>query len=158
MAALTIRRAMPADLPAVVAMLADDRLGEAREDASEPLHPGYRAAFDTINASPNDALYVAEAGGAEAGGALVGCFQLTFLPGLSQRGAWRGQIEGVRVSAGSRGTGLGGQMIGWAVERCREKGCRVVQLTTNAVRTDAQRFYRSLGFKGSHVGMKLDLP
>ena len=153
MAALSIRPAEAADLPAIVAMLADDRLGAAREDASEPLHPGYRAAFDAIGVNPNDALYVAE-----AGGALVGCFQLTFLPGLSQRGAWRGQIEGVRVSAGSRGTGLGGQMIAWAVERCREKGCRVVQLTTNAVRTDAQRFYRSLGFKGSHVGMKLDLP
>ena len=152
MAPLIIRPAAADDLPGIVAMLADDRLGVAREDASEPLDPAYRAAFDAIAANPDDALYAAL-----LDGALAGCFQLTFLPGLSQRGAWRGQIEGVRVVAGRRGAGLGRQMIGWAVERCRERGCRVVQLTTNAVRTDAQRFYRSLGFKDTHVGMKLDL-
>ncbi len=151
-AVLTVRPAVRADLPAVVAMLADDTLGRAREVVSEPLDPAYGAAFDAIAASPHNELLVAE-----LQGQAVGCFQLTFLPGLSNRGAWRGQIEGVRVAAGHRGTGLGRQMIAWATERCRARGCAVVQLTTNAVRTDAQRFYRSLGFEGSHLGMKLDL-
>ena len=152
MAALTIRPAVAADLPAVVAMLADDRLGQGREDASDTLHPAYAAAFEAIGASPNDELLVAE-----LDGAVVGCFQLTFLPGLSNLGAWRSQIEGVRIASDRRGAGLGRQMILWAIERCRARGCRMVQLTSNAVRTDAQRFYRSLGFEASHVGMKLSL-
>ncbi len=152
MADVTVRRAAAADLPDVVAMLADDQLGQARETAGATLLPAYRAAFDAIEANPNDALLVAE-----LDGAVVGCFQLTFLPCLSNRGAWRGQIEGVRVGAAWRGSGLGRQMMRWAVERCREKGCGSVQLTTNAVRTDAHRFYRSLGFEGSHLGFKLTL-
>ena len=150
--ALTIRPASAADLPAIVAMLADDSLGQLRESPGASLHPGYLAGFQAIQASPNDELHVAE-----LDGALVGCFQLSFLPGLSNRGRMRGQIEAVRVASAQRGAGIGRQMITWAVERCRSRGCGLVQLTTNAVRTDAQRFYRSLGFEPSHVGMKMTL-
>ena len=82
---------------------------------------------------------------------------MTFLPGLSHRGAWRGQIEGVRVAGPLRGSGIGRQMLAAAIELCRARGCLTVQLTTNAARTDAQRFYVSLGFQASHVGMKLTL-
>ena len=149
---LTIRPAVAADVPAVVAMLADDRLGQLRDAPGASLHPGYLAAFHAIGESPNDELYVAEMDGAPAG-----CFQLTFLPGLSSQGQLRGQIESVRVASALRGAGIGRQMIAWAIERCRAKGCGVVQLTTNVARTDAQRFYRSLGFEASHVGMKLKL-
>ncbi len=150
--AVTMRRATRADLPAVVAMLADDMLGRAREVVSDPVDPRYAAGFDAIEASANDMLAVAE-----QDGVVVGCLQLSFLPGVSHLGAWRGQVEGVRVAAGLRGSGVGRLMLGWAIDRCRERGCGTVQLTTNAARGDAQRFYVSLGFTASHVGMKLTL-
>lgn len=149
MSELLFRRATAADVPAIVTLLADDVLGAARE---APGDPAYDDAFAAIEASPNELLAVAE-----RDGRVVGCLQITFLPGLSHRGAWRGQIEGVRIAAGERGSGLGRRMLAWAVEQCRARGCRMVQLTTNKTRTDARRFYESLGFRASHEGMKLDL-
>ena len=152
MADLIFRTASRADLPAIVAMLADDVLGQARERLGDTLDPAYEAAFDAISANSNDRLVVAE-----QCGRVVGCLQLTFLPGLAQMGSWRGQIESVRVAGDRRGGGIGRQMIAWAIGECRAKGCGMVQLTTNATRADAARFYVSLGFKPSHIGMKLDL-
>jgi len=149
---LTIRDATPADLPAIIAMLADDPLGKARETASDPVEPAYSHAFDAIVADPNQRLIVAE-----QHGAIVGTLQLSFLPGLSYRGAWRGQIEGVRVASDQRGSGLGTQLINWAIDLCLARDCRFVQLTTHNLRTDAHRFYDRLGFVQSHAGMKLDL-
>jgi ribosomal protein S18 acetylase RimI-like enzyme len=146
------RRATREDLPAIVALLADDMLGKTREVLSDPLDARYVAGFEAIEANPNDMLAVAE-----IEGRVVGCLQLTFLAGVSHLGAWRGHVEGVRVDASLRGSGIGRQMLGWAIEQCRAKGCKTVQLTTNAARTDAQRFYKALGFEGSHVGMKLTL-
>lgn len=145
------RPATAADLPAIVAMLADDMLGAARE--GDPDDPAYRAAFAAIMADPNELLAVAEIDGAPAG-----CLQIGFIPGLSRKGAWRGQIEGVRVAAPWRGRGVGAAMIRWAVEQCRARGCATVQLTTDKRRTDAHRFYARLGFVASHEGMKLSLP
>jgi GNAT superfamily N-acetyltransferase len=133
-------------------MLADDALGAAREDARLPLDPGYIRAFAAIAADPNQMLAVAE-----EDGAVVGTLQLTFIPGLSYKGAWRGQIEAVRVAASRRGQGLGARMIRWALDECRARGCRLVQLSTNMSRTDAHRFYERLGFSRSHFGYKLDV-
>ena len=152
MADVIFRPATRADLPAIVAMLADDMLGQSREVITDPIDPRYLAGFDAIEANPNETLVVAD-----QGGRVVGCLQLTFLPGISHLGAWRGQVEGVRVAADLRGSGIGRQMLGWAVGQCRAKGCTTVQLTTNTARVDAQRFYKTLGFKASHVGMKLTL-
>jgi GNAT superfamily N-acetyltransferase len=152
MIALHVRDAAKADLSAIVRLLADDENGRLREDASEPLEPRYHAAFDAIEADPHQRLLVAE-----LDGAIVGTFQLSFLPGLSFRGAWRGQIEAVRIASDQRGQGLGKQMISWAVERCRERGCNMVQLTTKATRQRAHAFYEQLGFTPSHIGMKLHL-
>jgi GNAT superfamily N-acetyltransferase len=152
MGAVTFRRATEADLPAIVAMLADDGLGRGREDASLPLARGYQDAFAAIDADCNQMLAVAE-----ADGAVVGTLQLTFLPGLSHKGAWRGQVESVRVASSRRGTGLGQAMLEWAVAECRARGCRMVQLTTDKTRADAHRFYERLGFKASHEGFKLQL-
>lgn len=149
---MTIRRATAADLPAIVAMLADDPLGATREDTALPLAPGYRAAFAAIAADPNQILAVAE-----RDGAVVGTFQLCFLPGLSHQGAWRGQVEAVRVAASQRGAGLGERMMQWAVAQCRARGCGVVQLATDKSRKDAHRFYDRLGFRASHEGYKLKL-
>jgi GNAT superfamily N-acetyltransferase len=133
-------------------MLVDDDLGRLREDNKLPLDPGYLAAFHAIEADANQHLFVAE-----RDGEVVGTFQLSFLPGLSYKGAWRGQIEAARIASHLRGSGLGAQMIEWAIERCRAHGCRIVQLSSNAERTRAHVFYERLGFIGSHVGMKLAL-
>ncbi|PBB92401.1 MULTISPECIES: GNAT family N-acetyltransferase [unclassified Mesorhizobium] len=152
MSEVLIRRADKADLAAIVAMLADDALGRARENASVPLAQAYQDAFAAIDGNPNHFLAVM-ADGAE----VIGTLQISFIPGLSLQGAWRGQIEAVRVAASRRGDGLGQRLLEWAIERCRERGCRVVQLTTNKSRLDAHRFYERLGFKASHIGYKLDI-
>jgi GNAT superfamily N-acetyltransferase len=146
---LQIRRATAEDVPEIVAMLADDPLGAARES---PGDPAYAAAFADIDADPRQLLAVAE-----AGGAVVGTLQLTFIPGLSRVGATRAQIEAVRVRADQRGAGLGQRLVEWAVGEARRRGCVLVQLTSDASRADAHRFYERLGFRASHVGMKLVL-
>ncbi|MBR0653098.1 GNAT family N-acetyltransferase [Roseomonas terrae] len=143
------RRATSADLPAIVALLADDVLGAARE---RPGDPAYDDAFAAIDADPNQFLAVVE-----DGGRMIGCLQLSFIPGLSRMGLWRGQIESVRIAASHRGAGLGRRMFEWAIEQCRVRGCGLVQLTTDKARPDARRFYESLGFAASHEGMKLSL-
>jgi GNAT superfamily N-acetyltransferase len=149
---MIFRPATTADLPAILAMLIDDELGKLREDPGTPLNPAYLAAFEAITRDPNQLLAVAD-----RDGQVVGCFQLSFLPGLSHRGAWRGQIEGFRIAASERGSGLGKAMMEWAIAQCRARGCRMVQLTTDKRRHDAHRFYARLGFVASHEGMKLEL-
>ncbi|MGW4959740.1 N-acetyltransferase family protein [Nonomuraea sp. NPDC004186] len=144
------REARKEDVPAIVAMLADDHLGATRE--GDPGDERYLAAFERIDANPYDELIVAE-----QDGEVVGTMQLTYLAGLSRLGAERCQIEAVRVAAAARGQGLGGRMIKWAVDRARERGCAVVQLTSDKSRTDAHRFYDNLGFTASHEGYKISL-
>ena len=146
------RSATLADLPAIIALLADDRLGQGREDAADPPNPAYLAAFAAIAADGNQYLALVE----EAG-CMIGCLQLSFIPGLSRLGMWRGQIEGVRIAADRRGDGLGRQMVAWAIAECRARGCGLVQLTTDKQRPEARRFYESLGFVASHEGLKLVL-
>ena len=149
MSAPVFRRAEAADLPAIVGLLADDVLGAGRE---APGDPAYAAAFAAIAADTNQLLAVAD-----QEGRIVGCLQLSFVPGLSRRGMWRGQIESVRIAADQRGSGLGRRMFEWAIAQCRERGCGLVQLTTDKARPQARRFYESLGFTASHEGMKLGL-
>lgn len=151
-AAIAIRKAAAADVAAIVSMLADDALGAQREDASLPLKDSYCNAFAAIDADPNQLLAVVE-----HDGEIIGCMQISFIPGLSRMGMWRGQIESVRIASHIRGGGIGRQMIGWAIEQCRERGCGLVQLTTDKSRSDALRFYQSLGFTDSHEGLKLSL-
>jgi GNAT superfamily N-acetyltransferase len=144
---LEIRRATSADVEAVVAMLADDPLGARRES---PGDPAYATVFAAIDADPRQYLAVAV-----SGGEVVGTLQLTFIPGLSRRGATRALIEAVRVRADQRGSGLGRRLAEWAIETARARGAALVQLTTDASREDAHRFYERLGFQATHVGMKL---
>ncbi|MEU9865137.1 GNAT family N-acetyltransferase [Streptomyces sp. NPDC047971] len=150
MSDLEIRPATAEDLPAIVAMLADDPLGAQRESPDD-LTP-YTAAFERLASDPNQNLVVAT-----RGGKVVGTLQLTIIPGLSRRGSTRSIIEGVRVHAEERGSGLGTQLIEWAIEQSRRQNCRLVQLTSDATRTDAHRFYERLGFEPSHLGFKLSL-
>mgnify|MGYP002626257486 CR=1 FL=1 len=152
MTTASFRPATAADLPAIVALLADDDLGRTRETAGPQLAPCYSAAFAAIEADPNQVLAVAE-----VDGAVVGCLQLSFIPGLSLSGMWRGQIESVRIASDRRGSGLGHKMIDWAIEVCRKRGCGLVQLTMNKTRKDTLRFYKSLGFEATHEGFKLML-
>jgi ribosomal protein S18 acetylase RimI-like enzyme len=147
---VNFREATEADLAAIVGLLADDELGRLREDDSLPLAQAYVDAFKAIDADANQLQCVAE-----SDGQVVGSLQITFIPGISHKGGWRGQIESVRVAASQRGTGIGQKFISWAVEQCRAKGCRLVQLTSDKSRHDAQRFYERLGFTASHEGYKL---
>jgi len=150
---VTIRKARRDDLSAIVAMLADDALGLAREVLSDPVDRRYVAAFEAIEADDNQLLAVA----VSPEGQVLGCLQISFIPGLSRLGLWRGQIESVRVAADARGRGIGRQMLAWAIDTCRARGCKLVQLTSDKRRDDAIRFYRSLGFEPTHEGFKLSL-
>ena len=147
-----IRRAERKDVAAIIALLADDMLGQSREIVSDPPANEYLAAFEAIDSDPNQFLAIMS-DGAE----IVATLQLTFIPGLARRGALRGQIEAVRVASSRRGEGLGESLFDWAIGECRRRGCQSVQLTTDRSRTKAHRFYDRLGFEPSHVGYKLKL-
>ncbi|WP_055493976.1 GNAT family N-acetyltransferase [Streptomyces sp. TP-A0356] len=147
---LEIRPAVTDDVPAIVALLADDPLG-ARRESPDDLTP-YLNALERLSGDPNQHLVVAV-----RDGRVVGTLQLTIIPGLSRKGATRSLIEAVRIHADERGAGLGTQLIEWAVEESRRQDCRLVQLTSDATRTDAHRFYERLGFEASHVGFKRTL-
>lgn len=148
---VTIRHARVEDVGVIVAMLADDPLGGARERIEDPLPPSYFAAFERVSRNPNLVLVVAEDGE----GAVVGCLQLCILPGLSSQGASRGLLEDVRVASHCRSRGIGEQLVQWAVAEARARGCKLVELLTHHTRLDAQRFYERLGFARSHVGMTI---
>jgi ribosomal protein S18 acetylase RimI-like enzyme len=146
----TIRPARRDDVADIIAMLADDHLGRARERLDQPLPKIYYDAFERLSSDPNIQLVVAE-----EGGQVVGCLQLCMLPGLSSQGASRGLIEDVRVASDCRSRGIGEQLVQWAVGEARAKGCKLVELLTHQTRVDAQRFYERFGFARSHVGMTI---
>ena len=149
---VSFRRATRADLPSIVRMLADDQLGSQRERVESPLPEAYYSAFEQIASDPNHELIVAE-----KDGEVIGTLQLMFLPSISFQGGLRAQVESVRVDKRFQNQGIGRQMMEWTMERARQRGAHVVQLTTHNSRLDAHRFYEKLGFKGSHLGMKLSL-
>ena len=149
---VVFRRARGDDLAVVVALLADDELGRERETSGAVLDEAYRAAFEAIDRDPNQLLAIAE-----RSGRVIAVLQLTFIPGITHRGMWRGQIEGVRVAGDQRGSGVGRAFLQWAIGECRKRGCGLVQLTSDKRRTDAQRFYHALGFRPTHEGYKLAL-
>jgi ribosomal protein S18 acetylase RimI-like enzyme len=151
---ITIRPATREDVPAIIALLADDPLGRTREDTDDP--DTYLRAFDEMAAQGGNIALVADRDGAGTE-KIIGCLQLTMIPGLSRHGMKRGQIEGVRVSAACRGLGLGERLIRHAIDIARAEGCGLVQLTSDVSRPDAHRFYERLGFVASHAGFKLAL-
>jgi GNAT superfamily N-acetyltransferase len=149
---IVFRSALLADVPAIVALLADDELGSQREITGIPLDQRYVDAFQAIEADSNQRLVVVV-----DGDEIIGTLQLSLIPGIARMGSWRGQIEAVRIAAHRRDSGLGQKMFEWAISECRSRGCRLVQLTTDKSRSDAHRFYEKLGFKASHEGYKLAL-
>ncbi|MBH5389021.1 MULTISPECIES: GNAT family N-acetyltransferase [Bradyrhizobium] len=146
--AVSIRPARREDVAAIVAMLADDHLGRARERVEDPLPASYYDAFARVERDPNLTLVVAE-----SAGRVVGCLQLAILPGLSSQGGVRGLLEDVRVASDCRSRGIGEQLVQWAVAEAKARNCNLVELLTHQTRVDAQRFYKRLGFAASHVGM-----
>lgn len=150
MSDLEIRPAALEDIPAIVAMLADDPLGAQRESPDD-LAP-YTACFERLAQDPNQHQAVAV-----CGDRVAGTLQLTIIPGLSRRGSTRSIIEGVRIHAAERGSGLGTRLIEWAIDESRRQDCQLVQLTSDASRTDARRFYERRGFEASHVGFKMSI-
>jgi GNAT superfamily N-acetyltransferase len=150
---LTFRAATREDVAAIVALLADDPLGAQRERNSVPLPGDYHSAFEAIERDPNNELVVVE----DAGHRIVGVLQMTFIPYLTYRGGWRALIEGVRVARDARSGGIGRQLFLWSIQRAKDRGCHMVQLTSDKARADAIRFYEGLGFVASHEGMKLHL-
>ena len=149
---LKFRQATREDLPEIVRMLSDDFLGATRERYENPLPESYAKAFEEIQNDKNNELIVAE-----MNGEIVGTLQITFTPSISFQGGKRATVESVRVDAKYRGRGIGKELMLWAIERAKKENCVAMQLTTNAERADAHRFYENLGFKGSHLGMKLYL-
>lgn len=147
---MIIRPARADDLPALLALYADDTLGQTREGGG--IDAAYQKAFAAIDADPNHLLAVGE-----IGGELAATLLLSFLPGLSRHGAWRAQIESMRVASTRRGGGLGRQLLDWAIAEARRRDCRLVQLTSDRRRPDAHRFYETAGFEPSHLGYKLTL-
>lgn len=151
--AMNIRRAIESDIADIVAMLADDALGNQRENFQIPLPKSYTDAFRNIDADFNQELMVVENEQTE----VIGTMQLSFMQYLTYQGGMRAQIEAVRIRKDQRGSGLGSQMFLWAIDRAKERGAHVLQLTTDKQRPDALRFYEALGFVASHEGMKLAL-
>lgn len=146
------RNAHRDELTEIVDLLAEDELGARREHVAGPLPEAYMQAFDAIETDPNNEIIVGA-----LGSTVIAVLQLTFLPNLTYRGRWRAQIEGVRVAANHRSGGVGRQLIDHAIGRARARRCLLVQLTTDKTRSDALRFYETLGFRASHEGMKLML-
>ena len=145
---VSIRPARREDVPAIVAMLADDHLGRARERVEDPLPAVYYQAFERVERDQNLTLVVAE-----SEGRVVGCLQLAVLAGISSQGGMRGLLEDVRVASDCRSRGIGELLVQWAVTEAKARGCNLVELLTHQTRVDAQRFYKRLGFTASHVGM-----
>ncbi|WP_080056106.1 GNAT family N-acetyltransferase [Spirosoma aerolatum] len=148
---MLFRKAARQDVPSIVQLLANDKLGQLRENYTDPVPDAYFTAFDHINADPNQELIVVENTEKE----LIGTLQLSFIQYLTYRGGVRAQIEAVRIREDVRGEGIGQKMIEWAIARARERKAHVIQLTTDKQRPDALRFYEKLGFNASHEGMKL---
>jgi GNAT superfamily N-acetyltransferase len=151
-AEILFRLAKREDLPAIVRLLSEDELGSQRERYEDPLPETYYTAFEQIDRDTEHELIVAE-----GNGEVIGTLHLMFLPSISFQGGLRAQVESVRVDASQRGQGLGSELVKWTIERAKARGAHILQLTTHKSREDAHRFYERLGFKGTHLGMKLSL-
>ncbi len=148
---MKFRKAKKDDVPEIVKMIANDELGKQREDYQEPLPEKYYQAFENIDCDINQELIVIENEENE----VIGTLQLTFIQYLTYQGGIRAQIEAVRIREDQRGKGIGEKLFKWAINRLKEKGAHLLQLTTDKKRPEALKFYEKLGFTASHDGMKL---
>ncbi len=151
---MKFRKAIKEDIPKLVEMIADDALGQTRENFQDPLPEVYYDAFQKIDSDPNQELIVLQ----DTDGSIIGTLQLSFIQYLTYQGGIRAQIEAVRIRKDKRGEGLGETLFKWAIERAKDRNAHLIQLTTDKKRPEALKFYEKLGFKASHEGMKLHLP
>jgi GNAT superfamily N-acetyltransferase len=149
---IIFRKANRTDVPEIARLLMDDNLGSSREQYNDNIPSSYYSAFDAINLDKNNYLVVAE-----LDGKIIDTMQLTFITYLTYQGGKRLQIEGVRIDKTVRGQGIGQEMFKWAIDKAKEEGCHVVQLTTDKKRPEALKFYKKLGFVDSHEGLKFHL-
>ena len=149
---IIFRIATHADVSSIIRLLADDELGSLREKYENPIPTSYYSAFELIDKDPNHELIVAE-----LDGEVIGTLHIMFLSSLSFQGGLRAQVESVRVDRHHQNQGIGSEMMKWAIQRAKDRNAHIVQLTTHKSRADAHRFYERLGFKGTHLGMKLSL-
>ena len=149
---VTLRQATADDLAALLKLLVDDAVAQARGGYAAEITPAVRAAFDEIARDPNNELWLGE-----RDGEIVAMLQLTLIPGLSRGGMKRALVEAVRVRADLRGRGIGAALMARVEQRAKQAGCGLIQLTTDRQRLDAHRFYERLGYVASHVGMKKKL-
>jgi GNAT superfamily N-acetyltransferase len=149
---IIFRVATHTDVPSIVRLLADDELGSLREKYENPISESYYSAYELVDKDPNHELIVAE-----LDGKVIGTLHLMFLPSLSFQGGLRAQVESVRVDTRYQSQGIGSHIMKWAIKRAKLRAAHIVQLTTHKSRADAHRFYERLGFKGTHLGMKLSL-
>lgn len=150
---MVFRKATIEDVPLIIKMIVNDKLGQTRENYQVPLPREYYAAFEKISVDPNIELVVVEDENQE----VIGTLHITFLQFLTYRGGLRAQIEAVRVRDDHRGKGIGKKMFEWAIERAKHRGAHMVQLTSDKQRPEAIEFYKKLGFNNSHEGFKLHL-
>jgi len=148
---MKFRKAIKEDIPKLVEMIADDALGQTRENFQDPLPSVYYDAFHKIDTDPNQELIVIQ----DSDGSIIGTLQLSFIQYLTYQGGIRAQIEAVRIRKDKRGEGLGETLFKWAIERAKDRNAHLIQLTTDKKRPEALKFYEKLGFVGSHEGMKL---
>lgn len=152
MSDLIIRPAQASDLPIILSLIDGGAAAPSQLTPSDPSDPEYLRAFKSIETDANNTLVVGE-----IDGEVVCTTQLTFIPGISRKGAWRAMCESVHVRADQRGKGTGGKLMRWAIAQSRERGCNIIQLTSDKRRSNAHRFYENLGFTRSHEGFKLFL-
>lgn len=150
---MTFRQATAKDLPVIIELLANDKLGQAREKFEEPLPREYMEAFSNIAADKNQELILGE----NENGEVVATLQVSFIQYLTYRGGIRAQIEAVRIRENLRGQGVGQEMFEWTIQLAKKRNAHLIQLTSDKQRPDAIRFYEKLGFVASHEGMKLNL-
>jgi len=148
---MKFRKATKEDIPQIVKMIADDELGELREDYKDPLPSTYYKAFDNIDNDHNQELIVIQ----DSDSSIIGTLQLSFIQYLTYKGGIRAQIEAVRIRKDKRGERLGETLFKWAIQRAKDRDAHLIQLTTDKKRPEALKFYEMLGFKASHEGMKL---
>lgn len=146
---LNFRVATIHDLQDIIKMLSDDPLGATREKADDYPSDKYIKAFNNINSDPNQELTIVELNGVK-----VATFHLTFIQYLTHQGGLRAQVEAVRTDSKFRGQGIGKKVFAYIIERAKQKGCIMLQLTTDKKRPDAIKFYESIGFVSTHEGMK----
>ena len=150
---MKFREANRVDVPVIIQMIANDKLGKLREDYTIPLSEAYYAAFEKIDKDQSQELIVIE----DEKGEIIGTMQLSFIQYLTYKGGIRAQVEGVRIRKDQRGKGIGEKMVKWAIERAKQRKVHLIQLTTDKKRPEALKFYEKLGFVASHEGLKLHL-